>query len=126
MVKIIKKILPCLLLWVGFVVVILQVSYPPSLIQSQLSQLLLFFIPLFLALTTTLNLFLKNTFLSLSISLGLLFLLVLKALDTLNLVTTILILIAVGLLISYFKKKKHKSLTNYSKIPKLTRLKKGN
>ncbi len=123
--NILKKIIPAIIFWGVFIFTILQIPYPQTLIQADTKQLLLFFIPLFLALILTINLFLKNIFLSCSISLGLIFLLILKSLDILNLVTASLIVITVGLLISYFKKARPKSLTNHSKIPKLTRLKKG-
>lgn len=115
-----------LFFWGFFIFVILQIPYPESITQAKSQQLLFFFIPLFLAITFTLNIFLKNIFISTSLSLGLIFLLILKSLDSLNLVTGILTVVAVGLLISYFKKIKKKSLTKWGKIPKLTRLKKGN
>lgn len=116
------KIIPTIFFWGIFIFVIFQVPYPDDLTQANITQLISFFISLFLALSLTINLFVKNILLSGSISLGLIFLLILKALDSLNLVTGILILIAIGLLISYFRKAKHKSLTNYLKIPKLTQL----
>ncbi len=120
------KSIPVLFYWGIFIFTLLQIPYPQTLTQSDTKQLLLFFIPLSLALIFTFNLFLKNIFLSFSISLGLIFLLILKALDALNSVTSMLILIAVGLLVSYFYKTKRENLTNHSKIPKLTKLKKGN
>ncbi len=118
------KIIPPLFFLGIFIYVVLQIPYPDSITQANFTQLLSFFIPLFLAISLTINLFLKNIFISTSISSGLIFFLFLKALDSLNLVTISLIIIPVGLLISYFRKKKKKSLTNYSKIPKLTRLRK--
>ena len=126
MFKIIKKIIPIIFLWSAFTFVVLQIPYPETITQANLTQLLTFFITLFLALTITINLFLKNILSSLSISLGLIFLLTLKALDSLNLVTGILVVIAVGLFVSYFRKIKRNNLTKLPKIPKLTRLKKGN
>lgn len=124
MIKIITKILPIALLWGIFVYVVLQIPYPLSLTQSNILQLFSFFIPLFFALSLTINLFLKNIFSSASIALGLIFLLILKALDSINLVTTTLTVLAAALLISYFRKAKNQSLTNRSKIPKLTQLRK--
>ncbi len=120
------RILPVLVVWGIFGFVILQIPYPDSLTQASFFQLLAFFIPLFFALTLTLNIFLKNIFTSVSISLGLIFLLFLKALNSLNLVTGILVIISVSLLVSYFKKIKDKNLTKWSKIPRLTRLRKEN
>lgn len=108
------KILPALIFWGIFIFVIFQVPYPESLTQATFFQILAFFIPLFLALTFTL---------SATISLGIVFLLLLKSLNALNFVSVILIIVAVGLLLSYFKKEKGKhKLTYVSKISKLTHL----
>lgn len=126
MFKVISKIFPAVLLWAIFAYVVSQVPYPQTLTQATSYQLFSFFIPLSLAFIFTFNIFLKNIPLSASFSLGLIFLLILKALDALNLVTGILILITVGLLFSYFRQVKVRSnLTKLPKIPKLTRLKKG-
>jgi len=114
----------CIYFWAVFVYVVLQVPYPETITQANILQLSAFFIPLFLALTLALNIFLKNIFISASISLGLIFLLALKALDSLNLVTVVLILISVGLLVSYFRKINRKNLTKLPKIPKLTHIRK--
>lgn len=116
------KIIPSLFFWGVFGYVLLQVPYPETITQANAIQLLSFFISLFLAMTLTLNLVLKNIFISTSLSLGLIIMLFLKALDSLNLVTGVLILISVGLLISYFRKIKRKNLTKLPKIPKLTHL----
>lgn len=121
MLKFSKFVLP-LICWGAFIYVVLQIPYPETITQANIFQLLSFFSSLFLAITFSANIFLKNIFISSSISLGLIFLTFLKALDSLNLVTAILILISVGLLVSYFRKIKKKGLTNYSKIPKLTHL----
>ncbi len=120
--KVAQRIIPALLLWGGFIFVIFNIPYPDSLTQANLSQTGLFFIPLYLALAFTLNIFLKNFFISSSISLGLIFFLILQALDSLNIVTGILIIISVGLLISYFKRNQRKELTKLPKIHKLTNL----
>lgn len=124
MLKLIFKIIPALIFWAIFTYVVLQVPYPESLTQANLIQLSAFFIPLFLAITLTLNTFLKNIFSSSSISLGLIFLLILQALDSLNLVTGILTAIAVYLLVSYFRKAKRRSLTKLPKISRLTHVRK--
>lgn len=115
-------IIPALIFWLIFVYVLIQIPYPETITQANFTQLLSFFIPLFLAITLTLNIILKNIPISISTSFGLIFLLFLKALNALNLVSTILTIIPFGLLISYFKKTKRSGLTNYSKIPKLTQL----
>lgn len=118
------KLIIAVIFWGIFAFVVLQVPYPESLTQANATQLVSFFIPLSLALSLTINLFLKNIFISSSISLGLIFLLVLKALNSLNLVTGILTVVAIYLLISYFRKVKRSSLTKLPKIPKLTQLRK--
>ena len=122
--KYVLKIIPPVLFWGIFVYVILQVPYPESITQANSVQLLAFFIPFFLGVAFSLNLFLKNFFITGSLSLGLVFLLILKALDSLNIVTIVLIIISVGLFVSYFRRIKKKGLTNYSKIPKLTNMRK--
>lgn len=119
--KFLPKVIP-FIFWLILVCVILQVPYPDSLAQADFIQILSFFIPLFLAIIFTLNLFLKKISISLSVSLGLIFLLILKALDSLNLVTAVLILISIYLLISYFMKNKQVGLTNLPKISKLSSL----
>ncbi|MFH1427380.1 MAG: hypothetical protein ABIG60_02525, partial [Patescibacteria group bacterium] len=113
------KITPALIFWGIFGFVVLQVPYPESLTQANALQILPFFTSLFLAAAFTVNIFLKHFLPSSSIGLGIIFLLILKALDTLNIVTGALTLIAIYLLFSYFKKIKRKSLT---KLPKITRL----
>lgn len=113
------KIIPSLILWSIFIYVVFKIPYPETITQANLIQLFAFFIPLFLSLALTINIFLKNIFISTSVSLGLVFLLFLKALGSLNIVSGVLSLIPIGLLISYFGKRKNKGLTNYPKIPKL-------
>ncbi|MBI3103609.1 hypothetical protein HYZ05_01585 [Candidatus Daviesbacteria bacterium] len=122
MVKILIVILPALIFWGIFVYVVFQIPYPENITQANPTQLVGFFIPLYLAITFTLKAFLKNIFISGSISLGLLLLLILKALDSLNLVTGVLVIISVVLLVSYFGKMKKKSLTKLPKISKITHL----
>lgn len=90
--------------WGIFAGVVLSVPYPESFAQANLNQILPFFAALFLALIFTFNIFLKNILLSLSLALGIIFLLILKALDALNIVTAILTIVATSLLVSYFKK----------------------
>ncbi|MBI2334227.1 hypothetical protein HYU96_00285 [Candidatus Daviesbacteria bacterium] len=112
--KIILKIIPALFFWGVFTLVIFYVPYPKSLTQASILQLLAFFVPLFLALTFTTNL---------AIAMGVIFLLLLKALNTLNFVSAVLTITAVGLLFSYFRKNKSKhNLTKLKKMSKLTHL----
>ncbi len=117
------KLFPSLLFGGILIYVVLKVPYPETLTQANLIQIISFFGSLCLLMIFFLNFFLKNIFLSSSITLGLIFLLILKALDALNLVTGSLVLIAVGLLASYFLKGR-RSLTKLSKLPKLTGIKK--
>lgn len=130
----ILTIVLALIFWASFTVIILQVPYPQTITQASLTQILFFFVPLLLAGTLTLKFFLKNLFLAGIISLGLIFSLILQALNSLNIVTISLIITSVALLISYFRKSKKrntltgsvfKNLTNRAKIPKLTKLQKG-
>lgn len=123
MVSLLSKIIPALIFWGIWIYVIFFTEYPKSLTEASIFQLLSFFIPLFLALTLTLNIFLKSIIRSILISFGIIILLVLKALDSLNIVSALLTIIAVGLLFSYFRKPSIKSeLTSGSNIPKLTKL----
>lgn len=126
MLKLLYKPLPALIFWGIFAYVILQVPYPTSLTQASILQILAFFISLFLAITFTLNIFLTFLLLSSTLAIGIIFLLILKALDSLNIVTAILTLLAIGLLFSYFRKIKKGGLTSSGKISKLTGLQRRN
>ena len=123
--KILLKLIPVIFFAVIFSYVLFNLDYPQSLTSATAFQLISFLIPLYLLITFILNLFLNFLPLAGISSLGLIILLTLKALDSLNLVTGGLTAVSVGLFISYFKKNKRGSLTNYSKIPTLTKLKKG-
>ena len=133
------KVIPALIFWGIFVFVVLRIPYPDSLTQANSLQIFPFFVSLYLALVFSLNIFLKNILFSSSICLGLICLLILKALDSLNIVTGILTAVATYLLASYFlkgnsptvyfKKAKKRNLnpiksdlTKQTKIPKLTKL----
>lgn len=122
--KFLLNTIPPILFWGIFSLVIFQIPYPDSLIKANLVQISLFFFPLYLALFLTLNIFLKNFPLSASISLGLISLLILQSLDTLNLITSLLVLMSTGLLVSYFRKIRRGSLTSEQKIPKLHTMRK--
>lgn len=110
------KIFPALFFWGVFGYIVLQVPYPQSITQAGFLQLSLFFIPLSLAILFTLNIFLKMGLISGSLSLGIIFLLILKALDSLNLITGSLIIVSVGLLISYFRKRKVRGIRGIRRI----------
>ena len=118
----ILRILPALIFWGIFGYVILYVPYPKSITQADVVQLSSFFISLFLALIFSFNFFLKSFALSGTLALGIIFLLLLKALNSFNFVTVTLITLVTWLLLSYFKK--NRSLTNSTKISKLTPLRK--
>lgn len=124
MVKFLKKILLSGFFWGVFAYVIYTTPYPESLTLANIIQISSFFIPLFFAMTFSLNVFFKNFLVSSSISSGLIFLLILKGLNSLNIVTGALIIISTGLLVSYFKKLRKRNLTKLPKIPKLTQLRK--
>ncbi len=114
------KVLIALVFLGIFTFAVLKIPYPNSLTDANLLQLLAFLFSLFLAITFTINIFLSSIYLSIAIALGIIFLLILKALDSLNIVTITLTVLAIGLLISYFRKTKSKSgLTKGSGIPKL-------
>lgn len=116
--KILKFILP-VIFWILFSYVILRVDYPDTITAASIFQLSCFFIPLFLALTFSINIFFNILF-SISISFGIIILLILKSLDSLNIVSASLTIIAILLILSYFKKaRKHTGLTSPSNIPKL-------
>lgn len=125
------KVVPALSCWGGFIFVIIKVPYPDSLTQANFTQLTPFIFFLFSALSLTLNIFLRNIFISGSVSLGLIFILILKALDSFNFVTGSLVAVVMYLLVSYFGKTRRKNLTpiqsgltKLPKIPTLTRFRK--
>lgn len=117
------KILLAILVWLIFALAVWQIPYPKSLTAANLGQVFAFFTPLFLAISFTIYIFLKPLLLSAIISLGIIFALVLKALDSFNLVTIALILVAEYLLVTSFKNSKGKTgLTKGAGIPKLRSL----
>ncbi len=92
--------------WCLFSLAIWQIPYPDSLAQADYLQVLGFFVPLFLGLTFTLNIFLRFMLRSILISFTIIVLITLQALQSLNIITFGLTIVAFGLLISYFKKTK--------------------
>lgn len=120
------KIIPALIFWGIFGYIIIKVPYPQTLTQANTTQLLAFFIPLFLALSFTIDLLLNFYLYSASVAFGIIILLILKGLGALNLIPASLTIISIALLMSYFKKSKKTSLTSFKKIPKLTHLRKRN
>lgn len=122
--KLLKRFLPLSLSLLLFIISILKIPYPNSLTQAGIVQIVGFFIPLFLAIMFTVNIFLKNFWVSASCALGIILLLILKALNSLSILTFAFVAISTGLLISYFRKIKKRNLQKVPKIPKLTRLRK--
>jgi hypothetical protein len=114
----ILKIILAIVSWGFFIYVIFNVPYPDSLPAANLSQLLAFFIPLFLSLILTINFIFKNMPSSIILSFGILLLLILKSLGALNLISIILTVLAVALLISYFQP----NLTYPTFMPKIKHL----
>lgn len=119
--KIFILLFPVVFFWGIFIYIVLTVPYPESLTQANLNQIIPLFASLYLAIAITVNVFLKNFLSSLSIALGVILLLVLMALNSLNIVTGILTLISIALLYSYFRKRQKSSLTKHTKMPKLTK-----
>lgn len=113
------KAIPALIFWGIFILVIFTVPYPETLTSASSIQLLVFFIPLFLSLAFTFEIFIKFLPRSIALSFGLIILLILKPLGSLNLVSAGLTIVAIVLLISYFKKKR---LTIHSNVPKIKNL----
>lgn len=117
-----KPVIVSILFNLLFIIIVFKVPYPASLAQANFYQIISFFASLFFALVFTLSIFLKNILSSVSISLGIILLFALKALNSLNIVTAILTVVAVGLLISYFRKTKTNNLAKQIKKPDLKSL----
>lgn len=102
------------------------VEPPKSWPQASYFQILAFFLPLVAFFTFVANLFLNYLPRSFVVGLGLMMVVVLKAIDQLNAVTVSGILIVVAILVTVFKKPTppqfQPGLTRQSKIPKLKNL----
>lgn len=107
-----KKFLPKLLLplisWGIFIYIVNTFEPSQTFTQISLFQALVFFIPLILALTFTINLIIRFLIFSFTISAALCLLLLLKGLGGLNPISGLLTLFAFGLLLSYLKQFKRK------------------
>lgn len=112
------KIVFTLIFWGLFLYVLFFVDYPKNLTSAHPFQILPFFLTLFLAVTLTTYLVSKNFLISALLSVGVVILLILKGLDSLNLASAGLTILAIGLLISYFRKNRRR-LTYAPKIPRL-------
>lgn len=116
MISFLPKAALALIFWGVFSYTIFQVPYPESLTSANFLQLTAFFIPLFLALILTINIFLKYLTLSAILAASLIIILLLQALHILNLVTASLVIIATILLTSQFQKRK-----SNNRLPKVSR-----
>ena len=114
------RFLPILFFWGVFILVIFNVEYPNTIPEASLFQLVAFFLPLFLSLTFTVNLIIRNIPSSVAFSLGIILLLALKSLNSVNSLTVILVIIATVLLISYFKTANQRPSTKRSGSSDLT------
>jgi len=114
-------LVPVFISWGIFIYVVLKVAYPESLTSANTFQIFSFFSSLFLSLSFTINLIVRFMLKSIIVSFGIILILVLKALNSLNIVSFLLTVIAFGLLLSYLKKPNSR-LTTHSKVPKLRNL----
>jgi len=115
-----KKLVLPLLCLIILGLMIFKTTPPESLTSASPLQLLIF-LPIFLFLFSFGNIFLKNYFKSLGLSLGLLILVILKGLGIINLAS--LIILSLGLII-LIKSLKYKKPADKNHIPKLSNLNK--
>ena len=120
------RVLPALIFTSIFILVVYFIPPPPSWAEASIFQILIFFLPLLIALTLLLNIFLRLFSKSFSIALGLMVLVVLRSVDELNIVTIFLTITLSYLLSTTFKRppwqpRKIAKLdkTSTVKIPKL-------
>lgn len=117
-----KKLLPVLISAAIFSLVIWQVQPPKTFTTVTSAQIALFFLPLFLFLLTIFNLIFNFYLRSFVITLGVVLLFILKALDILNIITAGVLILAIILIVKSLKRPQK---TFYqSKIPKLLKLSK--
>ncbi|RJP47738.1 MAG: hypothetical protein C4584_00035 [Armatimonadetes bacterium] len=114
-------ILP-LIFTVIFIIVILKATPPPAITKASFLQLILFFLPLLLLLTSLFNILLWSWCKSFILGLGVILALILQALQSLNFFTLTGLVMAILLIIKALKNNSKTSLP--INIPKLSRLKK--
>lgn len=123
------KLIPVMIFGGVFVYVLFNVPYPNSLAQASFNQLLTFFGSLFFLLLFLINIFLNYLLISAIISGGGVILLLLKGLAALNLVSALLVILAVYFFVSFLKKnhkKNQKPKTGSNPIlPNLTPIRSG-
>lgn len=95
MLKKLLKVAPVLFFWLVFILIVFNVDYPISIAQATFGQLTAFFVPLFIAIFLSINLMIKSLYSSTIIGLGIILLLILKALGILSVVTTTITLLAI-------------------------------
>ncbi|OGE20123.1 hypothetical protein A3A14_01280 [Candidatus Daviesbacteria bacterium RIFCSPLOWO2_01_FULL_43_38] len=117
-----KRFLLPLIFLASLGAVIWQAEPPGNLSAATITQILLFFIPLFLFLTSLINLYTKFLLKSIILGLGLTLLLVLKALDFFIFFSIPAVLIITFLIAKSLKKPARKSFSQKSKIPPKPRL----
>lgn len=115
-----KKFLPIILPGLILTWVIFKIEPPKSITQASVLQILLFFIPLFLLIVFLLNLYLRFLVYSAIMAIGIIILLLLQALNSLNIVSAALVIIACALLLKSIQRPKNK--IPLAKIPKLGKL----
>lgn len=116
----VRKMVPIVILCIILGAIIWFVE-PPKTITDYPAQISLFFIPFFLILVFSLNVFLKCYPRSITIAIGLSVVLSLQALSYLNIYNFIIIVTGIFLVIKFLKKPK---ISYQTKIPKLSHLKK--
>lgn len=95
----VKKYLPIPFSAVLFLIVVWQIKPPEALIQASLLQLVLFFLPIFFFFVFLTNLYFKFFLKSILVSLAIIVILVLKALNGLNLLSLAFIPLSLTLII---------------------------
>lgn len=120
--NLIKKIVPLLFFGSIFFLVVYFIEPTKDITQLSIIKDLAFFLPLLIFLTYLLKLFIKSSLCCLVISLSLVLLLTLKALNNLNLVSAALTTLGTFLILKSIKKNHAPSYS--TKLPKLSKLKK--
>lgn len=117
--RLLRKI-AILLISLGFLIyVIFKVEPPKDWVSASIFQILIFFIPLLLTVTFFADLFINYLPRSFIIGLSFLILSVLQALKLLNILSGVIVILGTIVLFRFFPKTR---LTFFTKIPKLTKI----
>lgn len=116
-----KQFIPVCFSGILLSLVIWQVQPPQTLTQASPLQLIAFFIPLFLLISSTIFVIFQSIPLGIISGLIVILLLALKSLDLLNIITFIVILVAILFITKALKK--DKKVSYQAKIPKISQLK---